>query len=71
MYPYPVLLLLFFTFNLHASQTPAFTTQEKEWIQKHPVVTLGADYLKLISQKSGLKFKVIPDVWAKSLQKSF
>ncbi len=85
---FTLLYTLLLSLSLHAKQTPNFTTQELEWIESHPLITLGADknwppyeyqndqgkhtgiasdYLRLISQKSGLKFRIVSDVWSKIL----
>ena len=85
---YPLFLL--YTLTLFGAQNIDFTPQEKAWIEKHPVIKLGADYswppydfvdkggkhvgisadfLRLISKKSHLKFVVTPDVWSKTLEK--
>ena len=88
-YNFFLLFLLFLTIqNSYAKGLTTLTKQEKNWIQEHKTVTLGADYnwppyefkntegkhtgiaadyLKLIEEKSGLKFKVVSDVWANTI----
>jgi len=82
-------VLFLFFISIYCLEAAIFTEEEKNWIEKHPIVKVGAgadwapidffengrhkgisyEYLKHISDYTGLKFDIQKDLWKNNLQK--